>query len=68
MIKINTKTPKSASVTSCVSAQSADTATRKRTLVKTASLAADKWDMNLNVELLKMIEFMICQSYLWSFV
>lgn len=42
MIKINTKTPKSASVTGCTSAQPAVAATRKRTSVKTASLTADK--------------------------
>ncbi|KAH9642692.1 hypothetical protein HF086_014389 [Spodoptera exigua] len=42
MIKINTKTPKSASVTGCTSAQPAVAATRKQTSVKTASLTADK--------------------------
>lgn len=42
MIKINTNTPKSASVTGCTSAQPAVAATRKRTSVKTASLTADK--------------------------
>ncbi|KAF5299762.1 hypothetical protein FQA39_LY11432 [Lamprigera yunnana] len=42
MIKTNTKTPKSASVTSCTSAQPAVAATRKRTSVKTAFLTAHK--------------------------
>lgn len=42
MIKINTKTRKSASITGCTSAQPAVAATRKRTSVKTASLTADK--------------------------